>query len=94
MDRRRFLQTAAATTLMTSLDKKFAHAAQSGTVPMRTLGRSGEKVSMVGIGGYHIGMQDEAESLRIIRTGLDQLPRQLLGLQRRRERDPDGQSLA
>jgi aryl-alcohol dehydrogenase-like predicted oxidoreductase len=39
---------------------------------MRTLGRSGEKVSIVGLGGYHIGMQqDEAESIRIIRTALD-----------------------
>jgi len=38
----------------------------------RTLGRSGEKVSMVGLGGYHIGIQpDEQESIRIIRTGLD-----------------------
>jgi uncharacterized protein len=71
MDRRRFLQTAAATTLMTSLTQKFSHA-ETGTVPMRTLGRSGEKISMVGLGGYHIGMQsDEQESIRIIRTALD-----------------------
>jgi aryl-alcohol dehydrogenase-like predicted oxidoreductase len=39
---------------------------------MRTLGRSGEKVSVVGLGGYHLGMQsDEQESIRIIRAGLD-----------------------
>jgi uncharacterized protein len=70
MDRRRFLQTAAATTVITSLSKKFSQAAE--TIPMRTLGRSGEKVSMVGLGGYHIGMQsDEQESIRIIRTALD-----------------------
>lgn len=72
MDRRRFLQTAAATTLMTSLSKKLAHATQSGTIPMRDLGRSGEKVSMVGLGGYHVGMQsNEQESIRIIRSALD-----------------------
>src|SRR3974390_1783568 len=72
MDRRRFLQTAAATTLVTSLSKELAHASEPATVPMRTLGRSGEKVSMVGLGGYHIGMQsDEQESIRIIRTALD-----------------------
>jgi len=70
MDRRRFLQTAAATTVITSLGKKLAHAAEG--VPTRTLGRTGEKVSMVGLGGYHIGMQsDEQESIRIIRTALD-----------------------
>ena len=71
MDRRRFLQTAAVTTLMTTLQKNRAHA-EGNPMPTRTLGRSGEKVSLVGLGGYHIGMQpDESESIRIIRTGLD-----------------------
>src|SRR5712671_5369918 len=71
MDRRHFLKTAAAGTLMTSLSNKFAYAAD-GPLPMRTLGRTGEKVSMVGLGGYHIGMQsDEQESIRIIRGALD-----------------------
>src|SRR5262249_40161554 len=38
----------------------------------RTLGRTGEKVSIVGLGGYHIGMQsDEKQSIAIIRTALD-----------------------
>jgi predicted aldo/keto reductase-like oxidoreductase len=70
MDRRRFLQTAGATTLIASLDKKFANAAE--TVPMRELGHTGAKVSIVGLGGYHLGSQaDEQESIRIIRTGLD-----------------------
>ena len=72
MDRRKFLQTAAATTIMTSLSKKVSKAAATSTVPMRVLGHTGEKISMVGLGGYHIGMQsDEQESIRIIRTALD-----------------------
>jgi predicted aldo/keto reductase-like oxidoreductase len=71
MDRRHFLKSAAAGTLMTSLSRKFAHAADV-PFPTRTLGRSGEKVSIVGLGGYHIGMQsDDQESIRIIRTALD-----------------------
>jgi len=71
MDRRRFLQTAAATTLVGALEKKLARG-DAKPVPKRTLGRSGEKVSMVGIGGYHLGMQaDEQESIRIIRTAID-----------------------
>src|SRR5450432_112625 len=38
----------------------------------RTLGRTGEKVSMMGLGGYHIGNQkDEQESIKIIRTAID-----------------------
>jgi len=41
-------------------------------MPTRTLGRSDQKVSMVGLGGYHIGMQqDEQESINIIRSALD-----------------------
>src|SRR5947209_18530083 len=72
MDRRRFLQTAAATTLMTSLSKKLAHAAHSGSIPMRDLGRTGEKVSMVSPGGHHIGMQwNEQQSIHIIRSAID-----------------------
>jgi aryl-alcohol dehydrogenase-like predicted oxidoreductase len=37
------------------------------------LGHTGEKVSVVGLGGYHLGKQaDPQESIRIIRTGLDE----------------------
>ena len=47
-------------------------AAASGEMPYRTLGRSGEKVSLLGLGGYHIGLQsDEQESIRIVRTAID-----------------------
>jgi len=43
-----------------------------GDIPYRKLGRSGEKVSLVGLGGFHIGLQkDEAESIRIVRTAVD-----------------------
>jgi aryl-alcohol dehydrogenase-like predicted oxidoreductase len=46
--------------------------AASGEMPYRTLGRSGEKVSLLGLGGFHIGVQkDEQESIRIIRTAID-----------------------
>jgi len=42
-------------------------------MPYRTLGRTGERVSLVGLGGYHLGKQaDEQESIRIIRTAIDQ----------------------
>jgi len=71
MNRRHFLKSAAAGAVVTSLSRKFAEAADS-PFPTRTLGRSGEKVSIVGLGGYHIGMQsDEQESIRIIRTAID-----------------------
>jgi len=46
--------------------------AANGEMPYRTLGRSGEKVSLLGLGGYHLGLQrDEQESIRIVRTAID-----------------------
>ncbi|MDE3181449.1 MAG: aldo/keto reductase [Acidobacteriota bacterium] len=41
-------------------------------IPYRRLGRTGEKVSCIGLGGYHIGIQPTVEgSIRIIRTAID-----------------------
>ena len=41
-------------------------------IPYRTLGRTGEEISIVGLGGAHIGMQDdEKDSIQIIRTAID-----------------------
>ncbi len=38
----------------------------------RKLGRTGEKVSAIGLGGYHIGIpQDPEEGIRIIRNAID-----------------------
>jgi predicted aldo/keto reductase-like oxidoreductase len=49
-----------------------AQTAQQGGMQYRTLGRTGEKVSIVGLGGFHISIQkDENESLRIIRGAID-----------------------
>ena len=70
MDRRNFLKRVGAAGVVGSVAKQFAQAADS--IPYRILGHTGEKVSMVGIGGYHLGTQhDEQESIRIIRTALD-----------------------
>jgi aryl-alcohol dehydrogenase-like predicted oxidoreductase len=45
----------------------------SASIPMRTLGRTGERVSAIGIGGFHLGKPElpEAESIRIIRAAID-----------------------
>jgi len=43
-----------------------------GAMIYRTLGRTGERVSVIGIGGSHIGDPDSAdEAIRIIRTAID-----------------------
>lgn len=44
-----------------------------GTIPKRPLGKTGEEVSILGLGGFHIGMQSltEAESQRLMHTAFD-----------------------
>src|ERR1700681_4919558 len=70
--RRTFLEMGVGATLAAGANKLTWAAEMKGDVPRRTLGRTGERVSMVGLGGYHIGNQkDEQESIRIIRTALD-----------------------
>jgi len=42
------------------------------SVPYRPLGRTGQQVSLVGLGGAHLGRVGEQEAIRIIRTALDE----------------------
>jgi aryl-alcohol dehydrogenase-like predicted oxidoreductase len=45
---------------------------RKGEMLYRTLGRTGEEVSLIGLGGYHIGdPPDEAEAIRILRRAID-----------------------
>jgi predicted aldo/keto reductase-like oxidoreductase len=58
--------------LLTSLGRRVARALEPAEVPRRKLGRTGEQVSIIGLGGAHLGIQErEQESIRIIRSGLD-----------------------
>ena len=47
---------------------KLAKGAQVGR---RTLGKSGESVSMLGLGGFHLGLPSEKEAIRIVHAALD-----------------------
>jgi len=56
---------------------------RSGDMIYRKLGRTGERVSAIGMGGYHIGVPSEQESMRLIRSAIDRgitFHGQLLGL--------------
>src|ERR1700676_5024748 len=67
MERREFLAGLAALELVQSLD-----AATSDGMIYRKLGSTGERVSAIGLGGYHMGVpKDENESIRIIRSAVD-----------------------
>src|SRR6202046_5716294 len=93
MERRKFLQQAAATAALagwkaasgqsTSANTELTGAAALTPAPVvstssgigrRKLGRADAEVSIIGIGGYHIGISavTEQEALRIVRTALDQ----------------------
>lgn len=48
------------------------NATRSGDMIYRTLGRTNEKVSAIGLGGHHIGRQkDEQDSIKIIHSAID-----------------------
>jgi len=67
LQRREFLSGLAALQVVGALD-----AASSDEMIYRKLGSTGERVSAIGLGGYHIGIpKDENESIRIIRGAVE-----------------------
>lgn len=66
LERRQFLAALAALPLGSTLDAE----TRDGMV-YRTLGSTGEKVSAIGLGGYHAGVPAEADSIRLIRMAVD-----------------------
>ncbi len=78
MDRRDFLRTSAAAAAATTVPSAPAQTSaptrrpESPSMIYRELGRTGERVSAIGLGGFHIGkQQDPQESIRLIRSALD-----------------------
>jgi predicted aldo/keto reductase-like oxidoreductase len=73
VSRREFVGLAAASIFFSQMSRQTAASESKNGIPYRTLGRTREKVSLIGLGGYHLGKQaDQQESIRIIRTGLDE----------------------
>ena len=74
MQRRRFLQSATATLAWGGFGAQ-ALAMQDdsdGGIATRPLGRTGERVPIVGLGGYHIGVPEENEAISIMHEAIDQ----------------------
>jgi predicted aldo/keto reductase-like oxidoreductase len=73
LPRRDFLNAVGGLTLATAIaDGLFAADERQGDMIYRKLGRTGERVSAIGLGGYHIGVpKDDQESARLIRSAID-----------------------
>ena len=72
MSRRTFMKGTLAATLLAGAGIPSPTAENKGSMPYRVLGRTEEKVSAIGLGGFHIGMQnDEEESIALIRSAID-----------------------
>ena len=75
LDRRQFLRSAAGLTTAAAMEKfgSVARAAEfAGPIPRRTLGRTGLRVTMMGLGGYHAGLPErEEDSISVIHRALD-----------------------
>ena len=70
--RRDFLKSAVAAAVVVAAGSQAWAAETKEGMPYRALGRTGVKVSAIGLGGYHIGKgMDEVESIRIIRSAID-----------------------
>jgi predicted aldo/keto reductase-like oxidoreductase len=71
--RREFLDATGALSLGALISKQsFAEDQRNGDMLYRKLGGTGERVSAIGLGGYHIGVPtDEQESIRLIRSAID-----------------------
>ena len=72
--RREFLKVSALAAALAALGPAPATVEKRNGMPYRTLGKTGERVSLLCVGGYHIGVKDlsEAESVRLQRTAIDE----------------------
>ncbi len=67
-----FLTAAGAATVIGGFPRTLSASPAGGEIPYRPLGRTGVKVSSIGLGGFHLGnVKDRAESIRMVRSAVD-----------------------
>ncbi len=71
--RRTFLGVSAASAILSGLAPLADAVERNGDMPYRTLGRTGEKVSAIGLGGWHVGFGglDDDQAIRLVRMAID-----------------------
>ena len=70
--RREFVKWSVATGLALGAGARvLAAETKISDMPYRPLGRTGEKVSVIGLGGYHIGNPSEREGIDLVRSAID-----------------------
>lgn len=74
LNRRGFLQAGAAGLAAATLASQAgAQEKSAGGIPLRPFGRTGEKVTLLGLGGFHAAVpEDEAASIRLIQRACDE----------------------
>jgi uncharacterized protein len=72
LNRREFVTITAASGLALAAGAAWAQETREGDMIYRALGATGQKVSAVGVGGFHIGsLPTKEESIRLIRSAID-----------------------
>lgn len=72
LSRRSFLKSGVAAGIVFQMGARLPAVETRAGIPYHRLGRTGEQVSAIGIGGFHIGQKPtEDEAIRIVRTALD-----------------------
>jgi len=73
VERREFIQGLAATGILGAIRNQVTSTMTTKQgVPYRILGRTGEQVSVIGLGGFHIGMNmSESDAIQLVRSAVD-----------------------
>ena len=70
--RREFIAATIAAGVVAGASGRAFSVESNDEMPRRALGRTGEKVSSIGLGGFHIGVpRDDQEGIRLIRKAID-----------------------
>jgi aryl-alcohol dehydrogenase-like predicted oxidoreductase len=72
--RRDFLKAATAALAATGFGREALALQETGAagIPTRPFGRSGERIPIVGLGGYHIGIPDDRAAIRVMHEAIDE----------------------